>query len=107
MGEGQPNGASLGLRWRGDIGPSFLLVAGQTVGFVIAATMIYASLSNTVANTKITADNLTSIVQRQSERNTTLENRLTKVETALDDVKTGVGKMADKIDTVLQRSAPH
>lgn len=88
------------FKWKGEIGPSFLVLLGQTIGAVVAVTMLYSSLSNTVTNTASTADRLGVIVQRVENRNGQLDNRLVKVETSLDDLKTGVAKLGDKLDIV-------
>lgn len=101
-----PPESTASLKWRGDIGPSFLLLLGQTIGAIVAVTMIYASLSNTVNNTKETAEKLTAIVDRVTQKNNDLGNRLTAVETSVADIKNGVNKVADKLDNLMARPQP-
>lgn len=93
------------FKWRGEIGPAFIVLLFQTVGAIIAITMIYSSLTNTVSNTKDTADKLQVIVSKVQEKNSEQANRLTRVETTVDDIKAGVSKLSDKID-ILTRTRP-
>ena len=85
-------------RFKFDIGPAFLAILIQTVGMVIWGTMVYATLANTTANTKLAADRLELIVEHIITNQEKTGERLIKVETNVDAI-TGTIKAIDlKLD---------
>ena len=89
-----------GAKLRFEFGPAFFAIVIQTIGGIIAVTMLYASLSNTAANTKNTADRLEIIVDRVKENQNKSVERLVRVETSLSNLSDTVTRIDNKLDAL-------
>lgn len=81
-----------------EVGPAFFAVLVQTVGAIVAVTMLYASLQNTVLNTERTTAHLAKIQEKQADTQEALTNRMTRVETIVDTVRSSLDRVSAKID---------
>lgn len=88
------------MSWRPDWGPASLLAIAQLIVLFVGGIYTFATLQNTATNTKITADALQAIVERQQVRTTDIGERLIKVETELSGVTNTLTRMDNKLDAL-------
>jgi len=86
------------MSWRSDWGPASILAIAQLVVLVVGGVYTFASMQNTAANTKSTAETLQAIVNRQQERTADINDRLIKVETNLSTQTNTLVRMEQKLD---------
>ena len=89
------------MAWRAEWGPASLLAIAQLVVLMLGGVYTFASLQNTAANTKNTAEALQAIVVRQQEKTSDMNDRLIKVETNM----IAQTQTLDRIDQKLDKNA--
>ena len=93
------------MAWRAEWGPASLLAIAQLVVLMLGGVYTFASLQNTAANTKNTAEALQAIVVRQQEKTSDMNDRLIKVETNMIAQTQTLDRIDQKLDKLSLPSA--
>lgn len=86
------------FEWK--FGPAFIAVAIQTIGGVVAVTLLYSSLMNTAVNTEKSAERLSIIIDKIQETQTRTGERLIRVETTLTALENTIVRLDKKVDEI-------
>lgn len=86
------------LQWNPAFGPAALLALVQLVIIAAGGVYTFAALENNNRNAEKAVNALETLVSKNSDRATDLNNRLIRVEVTMDGVARDVRELGSKID---------